>query len=108
MSTTNGTHKGFDQYLAEAKIEPFVLPMPTGAAITVQQPTLADMRKLQEARIKGDEEAGIFAILGERDGKRLVKLCEDKPAQVLNAIVTDVLGHFNLLVNLGDSSASLT
>lgn len=97
------TGKTFAQYQTEAKKEPFLLPLGDGEEpIVVQQPSLKAVRKLNEAKQRGDEDAAVRALFGEQQGKLLLALCEDEAAEVLNAITGDVLKHFGMLP-VGDS-----
>jgi hypothetical protein len=108
--------KGWDQYVADARVPPVVLPISDTEVLTVAMPTRKHLRELNLVLRTNNEDALARALFGDLQGERLIELAEDAPGLALNAVCWDVLNKFGLQQvvqtvrprDLGDSSASST
>ena len=90
---------------AEAKREPLEIPMPTGAPIVVKVPSGSQAKALNKAQVEGDSDAAVLALFGAANGKRLLKLNEDAPFDVLSGLIRDVMKEFGT-TDSDDASAA--
>lgn len=99
--------KPFDHYVKEAQREPVEIVLGENDVITVNQPTGEVWDKVMDALVSGDRKDLAKALLGPKDGAKLLKLTQSAPAPVLSAILSDVLTEFRV-EDPGDSEASPT
>lgn len=90
---------------SEAKREPIEIPMPTGAPIVVKVPSGSQAKALAKAQATQDSDGAVMALFGATNGKRLLKLNEDAPFDVLSGLIRDVLAEFGA-ADSDDASAA--
>lgn len=91
--------KSFDQYVDEADIEPFVLPISDDETLTFPIPSGTALLRFTEAYRAGDTIAVLWALCGDQ-WPRLEELLSDKPFTVMNKIMNDLVTHFKLVPNV--------
>ncbi len=82
----------FDSYLAEARPTAFELELGHEDSIVIEAPTVETLLKLDEARTA---RRMLQLLCGEHYG-RVHSLVADKHSGVLEGLVRDMRGHFNL------------
>ena len=85
--------KRFDQYVAEAKKEPFELPVDDEKTIYIQQPTGGQMMDAQEMAADGKVRDQLRVLCGEA-ADEVLPLLTDAPGDVIGALVKDIMAHF--------------
>jgi hypothetical protein len=100
--------KRWDQYVAEAAHEDFLLPVSDEHTIRVRTPTGGQVIAMQRALAEGgDVEQQLRIICGDA-ADELLPLVKAAPAQVMNELVTDIMRHFGFdaATDAGEASAS--
>lgn len=92
---TKSNFKSFDQYVKEAEIAPFELPIDKEKTIIVDAPTGHRLIKFQNAWREGDLEASLWALTGDA-WNELEPLIGGAPHKVMQDLTTDMAVHFDL------------
>ena len=92
---TKSNFKSFDQYVKEAEIAPFELPIDKEKTIIVDAPTGHRLIKFQNAWREGDLEASLWALTGDA-WNELAPLIGGAPHKVMKDLTTDMAVHFDL------------
>lgn len=92
---TKSNFKSFDQYVKEAEIAPFELPIDKEKTIIVDAPTGHRLIKFQNAWREGDLEASLWALTGDA-WNELEPLIGGAPHKVMKDLTTDMAVHFDL------------
>lgn len=100
--------KAWDAYLAEASVEPVMLPLPDGSALTINQPSFGALRRINEATRKGDIDAQLLNLCGPENAAKLNELFENAPSAAVEALLKDISTELGLTMSPGESSASLS
>lgn len=84
-----------DRYIAEAKIDPFVLELSDGDKITIKAPTSETLVEVTEVPI--NQTRRIFYLLcGDEQFERVWETVRFLPSTVLQSLMMDLLAHFNI------------
>lgn len=92
---TKNQFKSFDQYVKEAEVAPFELPVDKEKTITVTVPTGHRLIKFQNAWREGDPEAALWALTGDA-WDELEPLVGGAPHKVMQDLATDMAVYFDL------------
>lgn len=92
---TKNQFKSFDQYVKEAEVAPFELPVDKEKTITVTVPTGHRLIKFQNAWREGDLEAALWALTGDA-WDELEPLVGSAPHKVMQDLATDMAVYFDL------------
>lgn len=84
--------KSLAEYAAEAKRDPFELPVDAKTTIVIQPPTVEQLLAIEDAP---DTRTALRAITGDQF-TALMRALKGQPAPVLAAIVEDMRKHFGL------------
>lgn len=96
--------KTWDQYVKDADHEPLSLELPGGEVLTITMPTETQLAEFNAAQLSGNGEESLKALLGPKNGAKVIKLGKAAPALTLGGLVKDILDEFGL--SLGNSPAS--
>lgn len=88
--------KNFDVYLQEVQQDDLELPLPDGTTLTIKKPTAAQSREFAQAQRMGSQDRAVRALFGAEDGNKLIKLLDDKPADLLITIMNDAAREWGL------------
>lgn len=88
--------KSFDEYVSEAEVEPFELPVSKDETLVIEAPTGARIEQFARAYREGDIVLALWALAGD-SWPRLEELTNDKHFDVRNAIMNDLVKHFELV-----------
>lgn len=91
-----GELKGWDAYVAEAQRPPVLLRLSDTDVLTATMPTRRQLRRINEALRRGDDDEVVTVLFGPEDAARLIELAEDAPGVALNTVAWDTLGRFGL------------
>lgn len=94
MSKHKQDFKTWDQYVAEASIDPFVIKA-GDESIEVDNPTGARLLQITRGLRSGDLELILVALCGDA-WPQVEALMEGAPHGVLPALVEDMMDHFDL------------
>lgn len=84
-----------DTYIAEAKVDPFVLEISDTESITINAPTAEVLVDITEIPI--NQTRDIFWLLcGEEQFDRVWEAVRYLPSSVLQGLMVDLLRHFNI------------
>lgn len=84
-----------DRYIAEAKIDPFILEISETESITINAPTADTLVEVTEIPINQTRQ--IFWLLcGDEQFDQVWETVRYLPASVLQGLMTDLLRHFNI------------
>lgn len=95
-----GKNKTWDQYVAEAKGEPFALPVREDYKIEIPRPSGEQMFAVEEANSSKEI---LQALCGDKY-EEVLELFEGADAAVMRAVMNDMQEHFGM----GNSGASPT
>lgn len=88
--------KTWDQYVTEAKIEPFEIPVGKDAEpIVIDNPTGARLLRITQGLRQGDLELILVALCGDA-WEKVEALMDSAPHGVLPELVEDMMNHFDL------------
>lgn len=88
--------KTWDQYVTEAKVDPFVLQVGKDAdPITIDNPTGARLLRITQGLRTGDLELVLASLCGDA-WDQVSALMETAPHGVLPELVEDLMAHFDL------------
>jgi len=93
-SSTNGT-KRWDQYVEEAKIEAFRLPISDDETLVFENPSGAGLVQIMHGLRNGDLELILSALAGDQ-WPRLQELFGSVGHKALPALTEDLMDHFDL------------
>lgn len=91
-ASTAGKNKTWDQYVAEAKGDPFVLPVREDYSIEIPRPTGDQMFQVEAST---SSEEILQALCGER-ADEVRELFANADAAVMRAVMNDMQEHFGL------------
>lgn len=95
-STAPTEFKRWDQYTQEASKPPFLLPVSDDKTIVINAPTGAQVVRAQElAQNGGTVEEQLRMVCGDA-ADEVLPLVYAAPAGALNALVVDIMRHFDL------------
>jgi hypothetical protein len=94
MANTTGT-KRWDQYVEEAKIAPFNLPVSDDETLVFENPSGEALLQIMQGLRTGDLEA-ILANLAGDNWPRLQELFGSAGHKVMPALTEDLMDHFDL------------
>lgn len=84
-----------DTYIAEAKIDPFILEISDTESITINAPTSEVLVEVTETPL--NQTRDIFYLLcGEDQFERVWEVVRYLPSTVLQSLMVDLLQHFNI------------
>lgn len=89
------TTKTWDQYVTEAKIEPFRLVISSDETLVFEPPSGASLLQIMRGLREGDLELILYALAGEQ-WPRLEELFKDAGHKALPSLVEDLMDHFDL------------
>lgn len=96
MSSNSKTFKTWDQYVTEAKIEPFEIPTGKEAErIVVENPTGARLLRISGGLRTGDLELVLASLCGDA-WEQVQALMDTAPHGVLPELTEDMMSHFDL------------
>lgn len=94
MASTD-TPKRWDQYVEEAKVAPFLLPISDEETLTFENPSGAALVQIMHGLRNGDLEL-ILASLSGDNWARLQELFGNAGHKVLPKLTEDLMDHFDL------------
>lgn len=95
----NQEFKSFEQYQAEAEVEPWQLPRKDGETIIVENPSANQIMRFGDAYRKGDIAAALWALTGEA-WKEIDPLLGKIGIKGMNEMLIDMQLWFDLLPEL--------
>jgi len=102
--------KSFEQYQAEAAVEPWQLPLKDRDPIIVQNPSAVQMMRFSDAYRQGDIAAALWALTGD-SWNELEPLLSELGFKGMENMLIDLQLHFDLLPELemqGPSGGTIT
>lgn len=87
--------KSWDQYVEEAKVEPFVLPVSADETLTFENPSGAALVQIMEGMRTGDLVLILSSLAGDNWG-RLQELFQGAGHKALPKLTEDLMDHFDL------------
>lgn len=95
-NTTPTEFKRWDQYTQEASKPPFLLPVSDDRTIVIEAPTGEQVARAQElAQNGGTVEEQLRMVCGDA-ADDILPLVMAAPAGAMNALVMDIMRHFDL------------
>lgn len=85
-----------DQYIAEAKVDPFVLDLGEGNTVSLSVPTSDVLVEVTETPVNQTRRI-LMLLCGEDQFDQVWVAVRDLPASVLQNLLLDMLRHFDLL-----------
>lgn len=89
------TFKSFDQYVQEAELDPFELPVSEDHTLVISAPTGVQMLRFAEAYRSQDVQAMLWALTGDQWAE-LEPLLARAGYKAMNEILADLMIHFDL------------
>lgn len=89
------TFKTWDQYVDEAKVEPFRLPVSEEETIVIEAPSGVALMRIMQGIRSGDLELILRALTGEQ-WERITELLGGASHKALPSLTEDMLDHFDL------------
>lgn len=90
--------KTLDQYIKEAEIPPFELPLSEGKTMVFPSPTAGMMDRAAEGYRAGDAKLILWALCGDQ-WPELEDILDPLPYEAREAIVEDMLRHFKIMTD---------
>lgn len=87
--------KRWDQYVEEAKVAPFLLPISDDETLTFENPSGAALVQIMHGLRAGDLELILASLAGD-NWPRLQELFGDAGHKVLPKLTEDLMDHFDL------------
>ncbi len=87
--------KTWDEYVAEARVEPFTLTVSDEETLTFEAPTGVALLRITQGLRTGDLELILHALVGE-GWPRVEQLLGTASHKALPALVEDMMDHFDL------------
>lgn len=105
MARGKNRRYSFQQYLSEAKVQPFVLEtgLEDPAEISIAPPSGDALLTISE---NGGSPRKVLALLCGEQYEAVMDLVGPAPAEVMAALIEDLLAHFGIGGEPGDSDAS--
>lgn len=94
--------KRWDEYVTEAHIEPFQVPVDPNTTYLIEAPTGGAVIRAQELAAEGNLEEQLRVICGD-SADDILPLIKSAPAGVMGAFIEDVMAHFGY--DSGEASA---
>lgn len=95
MANGSNTPKRWDQYVEEAKISPFLLPISDDETLVFENPSGAGLVQIMNGLRTGDLELILSALAGD-NWTRLQELFGGAGHKAMPAITEDLMDHFDL------------
>ena len=92
---TSTTPKRWDQYVEEAKVAPFLLPVDDDETLTFENPSGAALVQIMDGLRKGDLELILSALAGD-NWPRLQELFGGAGHKAMPLLTEDLMDHFDL------------
>ena len=89
------TFKTWDQYVDEARVEPFRLPVSDEETLIVEAPSGVALMRIMQGMRSGDLELILRALTGEQ-WDRINELLAGASHKALPSLTEDMLDHFDL------------
>lgn len=96
--TEQKSFKTFDEYVKEAEITPFELPINSKKTLKIEAPTGNQLMRFTDAYRQGDTEQILHALAGEK-WPELAKVLYEAPYQAMQNVLDDMVRHFKLVPN---------
>lgn len=91
--------KSFEDYQAEAEVEPWQLPIKGEDPLVVQNPSGIQMMRFADAYRQGDISTALWALTGDA-WDRLEEILGKLPHSAMEQMLIDMQLHFDLLPEL--------
>lgn len=94
MSKKGAPRRSLEQYAAEAVKEPFVLELPGGVEVKIEQPNYGAIKHLTG---ETSFETVIHTLVGDdEDAEAILTALDDYPVAVARQLANDIQEHFGL------------
>jgi hypothetical protein len=98
--------KAWDQYVADAAVEPVEMRLADGTTLTFHQPRFAAIEAINTARSTGDVDTQLTNLCGPENAAKLRELFADAPLGAVQAFLRDITVELGLSEEPGELSAS--